>query len=861
MAPKPEETEAAPETGDVEMKDQSEEPKEPEPQKEQEQDAPADKRAKVKAGAVALSDHDSTINAVQVNKGKVLMPLTEGGMQYLLAGARSNAGIKSGRYMFEVRIIESLNPYETQGNQRTPMPRQLVRLGFSLPGSSLLLADGAGNCCFDSEGFFTHDKSRKKIASKFTKDQAVAVLLNLDSSSPNANTVSLFVEGVRASDPVPLPESFRGKVLVPTVTYKNVSLEVNLGPTPRVALPFVCRMVADAASDDLEILQLTGRKDGKCEVVFPVGLPEQGYFDWVDQFLEKNPGYVELSSRKILEWASKSGCHMQRQQAGGASSQDKPEARFGVADLDDWSAQKVISTIAPTLQKNYVVAELKSNLTESDRARTLLRFGSGDFHRKAVVIMGQPDKEFKDAVQSRLLDEKKAKAEVERKRKAAEKERARQAEERKKEAEARKKRAEADRKAREIARKKAAGEEVEEMEVTPETEEAKEEPKAEDEAKEEEEEAPVELTEEEKQTVFRKTAIPDLSETDLLRSYQHFSLPAKAEGFDDVTYAWQEEKETAELFKAYVHEKKMNCRAEDLEPGADFKERWAKWGKTVQEWRRIQTDFKDPAKRKAAKEKKAAEAKKKLEEEKAKLLEAGDEDGAKALEENAAKEAAPAEVDVENLDAMQVEDITDIGNGEPLFLSFTYEDWTLLSVRYELSLLAHSFKKDLNDADRPGFQIKDLGYYYQKYYRKTWNFAQFGVKEFEDLVDLMKESVSVDSSTGHLKAEQDEDIALEHFVKLTEDNRRERQRRIDAGDETGRIKFTRPSPGKAGGKGGGGGGAGGGGAYGKGGGGGAGGGGAYGHRRPAPAGAPYPPAKHARGAYGGGAPGGPYSRR
>lgn len=31
-----------------------------------------------------------------------------------------------------------------------------------------------------------------------------------------------------------------------------------------------------------------------------MGLPEQGYFDWVDQFLQKNPGYVELSDRKII---------------------------------------------------------------------------------------------------------------------------------------------------------------------------------------------------------------------------------------------------------------------------------------------------------------------------------------------------------------------------------------------------------------------------------------------------------------------------------------------------------------------------------------------------------------------------------
>ena len=37
------------------------------------------------------------------------------------------------------------------------------------------------------------------------------------------------------------------------------------------------------------------------------------------------------------------------------------------------------------------------------------------------------------------------------------------------------------------------------------------------------------------------------------------------------------------------------------------------------------------------------------------------------------------------------------------------------------------------------------------------------------------------STAGHLKADAPADASLERFVKLTEDNRRERQRRIDAG--------------------------------------------------------------------------------
>ena len=63
-------------------------------------------------------------------------------------------------------------------------------------------------------------------------------------------------------------------------------------------------MVAAAAAEDLEIPPAAKRKDGKGELVLPVGLPDTGYFDWVDKFLAENPEFVELSDRKILASSS-----------------------------------------------------------------------------------------------------------------------------------------------------------------------------------------------------------------------------------------------------------------------------------------------------------------------------------------------------------------------------------------------------------------------------------------------------------------------------------------------------------------------------------------------------------------------------
>ena len=159
----------------------------------------------VQQGDVKLNFGDATLNAMPVCGGKVLMALTEGGMQYLLASARCSAGIKSGRYMFEVRILETLTPCETQGSFRVSGPRNVVRIGFSLAGSSLFLGDGeSSNFCFDSEGYFLHGWDRKKISQKFVRDQTVAILLNLDSSMPNANTVTCLLCSKLCSVQVPI---------------------------------------------------------------------------------------------------------------------------------------------------------------------------------------------------------------------------------------------------------------------------------------------------------------------------------------------------------------------------------------------------------------------------------------------------------------------------------------------------------------------------------------------------------------------------------------------------------------------------------------------------------------------------------
>jgi len=381
------------------LKEDKEEVKEEKEEKFEELDAPADSRPALKSKVNFAADQ-TTLNVLPTWGGRVLTTVTEGGMAYLLAGARANVGHKSGRYMFEVKIVQAI-----QTSHAGQKPKQLVRVGFSTSSSSLILGDGADSVCFDCDGFFTSETKRSPGGQRFGKDQVIAVVLNLDSKSPNYNTVSLFKEGAKAMDPKPLPEHLKGKTLFPHVTFRNVSVAVNFGPVAMQELPFQCRLLGNAASSDVDLAPNREPKDGKYEVVMPVAFPDEGTFDWLDMFMEKNPHYVELSDRKIIDWAKSSGLWPK---GGWKASNDRPNVSFGVPAVDDFSVRKVIAALAPVVPRNYLIMEVKSNLLAKDRREILKKFNYPCYKKVAHIVMGEPAEEFKAMVHNKLLKDKQA---------------------------------------------------------------------------------------------------------------------------------------------------------------------------------------------------------------------------------------------------------------------------------------------------------------------------------------------------------------------------------------------------------------------------------------------------------------------
>merc|ERR1712129_692223 len=120
---------------------------------------------------------------------------------------------------------------------------------------------------------------------------------------------------------------------------------------------------------------------------------------------EENPQFVELSDRKVLDWAKQS--MLQRQRGyDNKMSNDKPGMNFNTPLMDDGTVQKTLAAVAPALKRDFVHMELKSNLVKAEREAALRSFPSSDFTKVAVVVMGEPPADVKSKAQAAVLADK-----------------------------------------------------------------------------------------------------------------------------------------------------------------------------------------------------------------------------------------------------------------------------------------------------------------------------------------------------------------------------------------------------------------------------------------------------------------------
>merc|ERR1712217_176900 len=190
----------------------------------------------------------------------------------------------------------------------------------------------------------------------------------------------------------------------------------------------------------------------------PVGLPDEGAFMWLDMWLQKNPGYAEISDRSLLAWAERSGL-WRRNGYENRQCNDKPEYDFGIYNIDDGSVVKALKSIAPIQNRNYIIMELKGNLIKEEREMLIKKFSPALFKRVGHVVVGEPGLEFKKKVHEIALQQKQEAADKEFRAKQEEEKRKHKVEQNKIKAEWNKKKADKDRKIAEKEAKKKAAEE------------------------------------------------------------------------------------------------------------------------------------------------------------------------------------------------------------------------------------------------------------------------------------------------------------------------------------------------------------------------------------------------------------------
>lgn len=307
----------------------------------------------------------------------------------------------------------------------------------------------------------------------------------------------------------------------------------------KVCVLSFCFTCSEVESKALEKSSVSRSKDGKCEMILPIGVPDEGTYDVVDQFLKKSPGkYCEISERAIHHWCSVSGilhgkdANMQ----GGDKTNDKP-ASYDTS-VDPVQTKKTLVALAKSLRRNVVIMGVADNLTAEARKKYASEFTSVFCTKKALVSVGKPPKDYAEAQreQERALLQKKADATVDNQRKV---EKVRRDTERKK-----KQTEQATRRAKrtsdyEAAKKKY--DEAKEAEKDKEEDEkdkdlvAPEEPVDSDEEIEEEsveDKFPYESVTLGDDVKFRSTGrLPDISQGTLSQNFIKFSLPTEEEGY------------------------------------------------------------------------------------------------------------------------------------------------------------------------------------------------------------------------------------------------------------------------------------------------------------------------------------------
>jgi len=250
------------------------------------------------------------------------------------------------------------------------------------------------------------------------------------------------------------------------------------------------------------------------------------------------------------------------------------------------------------------------------------------------------------------------------------------------------------------------------------------------------------------------SGVPDAVDK-ALGEFARFTLPSRAEGFDEVRYEWAGEEAAKQELLAWQQQRKASHVVTGLKPGEWFHSQMEAWKKLKQALKQGQISF------------------------------------AKKADQNPALSGLAAEINLEDVKDVHNGD----GKGTPIYANFKYEDWIVLSWRYELHLLCHSFLVDAADPERRGIPEGHVDHYWKVYFHHHFDPRKLGAKNLEEALKILKEPaqlIEAESGPRLLQSTLDKDAPFEVFVSNVEAYRRDRTRRIEAGDESAKLSFPKP---------------------------------------------------------------------
>ena len=134
-----------------------------------------------------------------------------------------------------------------------------------------------------------------------------------------------------------------------------------------------------------------------------------------------------------------------------------------------------------------------------------------------------------------------------------------------------------------------------------------------------------------------------------------------------------------------------------------------------------------------------------------------------------------------NVDVFSRNDVADLGSVEPLFSEVAFEARALLSIRVELHLLMYV-------PSTPTLPQDHLPLYYSKLFNKQLTISHYGFTVFREHAQTINDTLVLKGES--LAPQLGKNTEFGHFVKLTADHRRNRIRRMDAGEEMVALKFS-----------------------------------------------------------------------